>query len=154
MRCRLNISKQTCPPGSPGILQSLSVTGYGWHTWPSILNCLAQGLGYPSPRGFSLYNSDILATFPFWTFGLLTPSPLLPPPSTSFPLPHGPIQPAHVLSVFSQMSLSLPMLFLLSTKTSSSTIPRSNHVLSFPFYFFFFHSDITRLRFIYILQAY
>lgn len=138
MRCRLNISKQTCPPGSPSIPHSLSVTGYVWHTWPCILSSLVQGLGCPSHRGFSLYNSDTLVMYPFCTFGLLTPSPPFPSPSPSFPLPHGPVQPAHVHSGLSQMSLSVSMLSLLSTITSSSMIPRSNHVLFFPFYFFFF----------------
>jgi hypothetical protein len=70
LRCLQNIPKQTWPPGSPSIPQSLPVTEFGWHTPTSTLNSPAQGLGCPSAGG----SPYIIQTF--WlpilcTFGLL-----------------------------------------------------------------------------------
>ena len=58
-----NISKQrTWLPSSPSIPESLPVRRYVWHSPLSTLNFPAQGLDCPSPRGFSLYNPDVLFT--------------------------------------------------------------------------------------------
>lgn len=71
---------------SVSLSQSLPVTGCGWHTLPSTLNSLAKGLGYPSPRGSSLYNPDILVPFPLSSHGYFHgPSPWELPKS-NFPI--------------------------------------------------------------------
>lgn len=79
--CLFNISKRTWPPVSPSILQSLPVTGCGWHTLSSTLNSPTQRRGCIFLRGSYLYNPGILVTSPpFCNFGLLatvlgSPSP-------------------------------------------------------------------------------
>lgn len=83
----INISTQTWPPGSPRIPQSLPVLRYDWQTPPSTLNSTTQSLGYPSSRGFSVYNSDILVTQPFCTCGLLAAAPGSLSPLSLLPSP-------------------------------------------------------------------
>lgn len=51
---------------------------------PSDLSFPAQSLGFPSPRGSSVYNSDILIFFPL---SLLSPSPFCLCTLASLPLP-------------------------------------------------------------------
>jgi hypothetical protein len=94
----------------------LPVAGYGWHTLPPTLFSLALKLVCPSPSCPSLYNSAILAIWPFWSvlysIGLsLGPGSLsLLQLLSAFSL-HGPVQ-GHILS---GCSPPLHMLSLLST---------------------------------------
>lgn len=93
LRYLFNISKQTCPPGSPSILQFLHTTEYGWQT-PSTLNSPAQRLGCPHLEGSSLNNADVFGSLPLLylcPLGLCTRGP-------------GPAQSGLVHSRLSQMS--------------------------------------------------
>lgn len=114
-----HISKQTWPPGSPSTSQSLPVSGCGSQQTPlSALKPSVQGLSCSSAIGPSLYNPDILITCPslhFWTLVLLGAAP---GSHFSLPLPvslHSPAQPGHIHSALSPMSLSLTMLFYITT---------------------------------------
>ena len=54
LRCLFNISKRTWLPGSPSIPQSLPVTGYDWHTAPSMPELFTPRVGFPLPQIFSI----------------------------------------------------------------------------------------------------
>lgn len=130
-----NISKQIWLPGSFGIPQSLSDTEHGQHNQTPTLNFAAQGLDYPSPRGSSLYNPDILVACPC----LLAAKPGFP-----FSSPHGPTQSGHVQSVLSQMSLSLPLL-ILSLLSTIHFLLHHTQKQSCPFLFIFLFSFSIRI---------
>lgn len=95
LRCLLNISKLTRPPGSPSIPRSL-LQGLTAISPPSTLTSPGQGLDSPSSRGSSLYNSTILITHPLVSLASslqhlvpLSPRLLFPPhaPQGSGPCP-------------------------------------------------------------------
>lgn len=111
LRCLFNLSKQTWPPGSSSIAQSINVTGYGCHTLPSALKSLTQELSCPIPRGSSLNDPDFFFTSPFVPFPSRCRSLFAALRSLSFFNPHVPAQPGHVHFELFQMLLSLLLPF-------------------------------------------
>lgn len=83
LRCLFDTLKRTWLPGSPSVLWLLPIRRYGWHTLPTALNFLAQELGCPSLRGFSLIKPrhfgfhfcPSFALLASWLLYLFLPSP-------------------------------------------------------------------------------
>lgn len=133
-------------PGCQAFPESLSPSpspslGYGWHTPPSTLSSLVQGLGWSSPSCPVLYNNlDIMVTWPF--FGLALPTWLLNfwLPTSTYHTPcvssHCQTQ-SHVHYELSQMSLPLNSLLFIYNK-----LPPPSYLGAIMFFLFlsFFHS--------------